>query len=41
MGVWGEEEKKYKKIYAEISIGNFPNMEKEIATESRKHRESS
>ena len=40
MGVWGEE-KKSKKIYAEISIENFPNTEKEIATESWKHRESS
>ena len=40
MGVQ-EEGKKSKKIYAEISVENFPNTKKEIATEPQKHRESS
>ena len=41
IGVPEEEEKKkgYEKIFEEIIIENFPNMEKEIV-KSKRHRES-
>ena len=35
-----EREKGPEKIFEEIVVENFPNMGKEIATQSRKHRES-
>ena len=39
-GVPGEEKKKgYEKIFEEIIVENFPNMEKEII-KSRRHKES-
>ena len=42
IGVAEEEEKKNRseKIFEEIIAKNFPNMGKETATKSRKHRES-
>ena len=42
IGVLEEEEKKkgYEKIFEEIIVENFLNMEKEIATRSGKPRES-
>ena len=41
IGVPEEEKKKgYEKIFAEIIVENFLNMEKEIATRSGKPRES-
>ena len=41
IGVPEEEKKKgYEKIFEEIIVENFLNMEKEIATRSRKPRES-
>ena len=42
IGVPDEEEraKGPKKIFEEIIVENFPKMGKEIATQSRKHRES-
>ena len=37
----GEEKKKgYEKIFEEIIVENFPNMEKEIAKQSKSHKES-
>ena len=41
-GVTEEEDKEKgsEKIFEEVIIKNFPNMGKEIATQSRKHRES-
>ena len=37
-----EEEKKkgYEKIFEEITVEKFPNMEKEIVDQSRRHKES-
>ena len=37
-----EEEKKkgYEKLFEEIIVENFPNMEKEIANQSKRHKES-
>ena len=37
-----EEEKKkgYEKIFEEIIVENFPNMEKEIANQFKRHKES-
>ena len=41
IGVPGEEEKKkeYEKIFEEIIVENFPNMEKEIV-KSKRHKKS-
>ena len=41
IGVPEEEKKKgYEKIFEEIIVENFPNMEKEIAIKSKRHKES-
>ena len=42
IGVPEEEEKnkQYEKIFEEIIVENFPNMEKEIAKQSKSHKES-
>ena len=42
IGVPEEEEKKkgYEKFFEEIIVENFPNMEKEIVNQSKRHKES-
>ena len=41
MGVPEEEKKKgHEKIFEEIIVENFPNMEKEIANQFKRHKES-
>ena len=42
IGVPEEEERKkgYEKIFEEIIVENSPNMEKEIANQSKRHKES-
>ena len=42
IGVPEEEEKKkgYEKLFEEIIVENFPNMEKEIVNQSKRHKES-
>ena len=42
MGVPEEEEKKkgYEKFFEEIIVENFPNMEKEIVNQSKRHKET-
>ena len=35
-----KENKGYEKIFEEIIVENFPNMEKEIAKQSKSHKES-
>ena len=42
IGVPEEEEKKkgYEKIFEEIIVENFPNMEKEKSIKSKRHKES-
>ena len=42
IGVPEEEEKKkgYEKIFEEIIVENFPNMEKEIVNQVQEHKES-
>ena len=42
IGLLEEEEKKkeYEKIFEEIIVENFPNMEKKIVNKSKRHKES-
>ena len=42
IGVPEEEEKKkgYEKMFEEIIVENFPNMEKKIVNKSKRHKES-
>ena len=35
-----EKKKRYEKIFEEIIVENFPNMEKEIVNQSKRHKES-
>ena len=35
-----EKKKGYEKIFEEITVEKFPNMEKEIVDQSRRHKES-